>query len=218
MDLISQLKIGDKFNIERYEGNILLDKKSILNSQLVDLHGENIYISIPMYKGKKYLLKDGQKISIFFYRDSGVFQFFAEVIEQNKKDMVTFSIKPTSELKKIQRRNYFRLPVVMKVVIERKQEDEILTIECVTKDLSGGGIKAVCNKETKEGEVIKTNLYLNEKDVITLESSVVRVIKDKTTNAYELGIAFKNIEQTNEDKIFAFIFEKQRLLRKKGLI
>ena len=51
-----------------------------------------------------------------------------------------------------------------------------------------------------------------------VNGKVIRVIKDTATNSYELGIKFDKISRSNEDKIYSFIFERQRLLRKKGLI
>lgn len=218
MDVLSQLKIGDKLSIERYKKDTNLNEKNILNAQLIDLREKKIYISTPIYKGKRYFLSEGQNISIFFYRDAGVYQFYAKVIKQANIDITTFIARPISSLQRIQRRSYYRLPIVIEVVIEKKQNDKLVKLQCVTKDLSGGGIKAICNDELKEGENIKINFYLHKNNKITVDSRIVRVIKDVVTDHYELGIKFNKISQTNEDKIFAFIFEKQRLLRKKGLI
>lgn len=218
MDILSQLKIGDKLNIERYQGDSTLKENNILSSQIIDLRGKYLHISTPVYKGKKYFLHEGQKISIFFYRDEGAYQFYAEVIEQTKANITTFIIKPIGEIQRIQRRNYYRLPVVKNVVLEKQHNDKLLKLQCVSKDLSGGGIKVICNDELEQGENVKIDLYLYENQSITIDGEVVRTIIDSDSGGYEVGIRFKEINQTNEDKIFAFIFEKQRLLRKKGLI
>lgn len=221
MGILSRLKIGDRLNIERYEANINIDKQGMLSAQLIDLDRGRIFISVPAYKGQRYPLYSQQKISVSFYRDAGEYQFFAEVIRQTDKNILAYIIKPISELSKIQRRSYYRLPAALNITIERKQGAETYKIDCVTKDLSGGGIRAVCHEKLREGENIKVELFLDEDDkdfAITIDGNVVRVIEDRINNCYEIGIMFEKISQANEDRIHAFIFEKQRLLRQKGLI
>lgn len=218
MEVFSQLKVGDKLSIERYSKDAALGEKNILNAQLIDLRRGYIYISVPIYKGKRYFLSDGQNIGVFFYRDSAVYQFYAEVVKQTDTGISAFIVKPTSNLCRIQRRNHYRLPVVMDIMIERKRNDEIHRLKCVVKDLSGGGVKIICDEELMEGEYIKVEFRLHKNNRIVTNGRVVRVIKNTETNSYELGIKFDGISRANEDKIYSFIFERQRLLRKKGLI
>ncbi len=218
MDVFSQLKIGDRLNIERCGGDNTINEKNILNAQLIDLREKDIYISTPIYKRKRCFLSNGQNVSVFFYRDTAVYQFYAEVIKQVYTNITAFIIRPTSELYRIQRREHYRLPIVINVILEKRQNDKIHRLKCVTKDLSGGGIKAICNEKLEEGENVKIKLYLYKNDRIILNGKVIRVIKNTITNCYELGIRFDTISQSNEDKIYAFVFKKQCLFRKKGLV
>ena len=174
---------------------------------------EDIYIYQPQFIKEKGI-SNGQNISIFFYRDPAVYQFYAEVIKQADTGIVAFIVRPTSNLCRIQRRSHYRLSIVIDVIIERKRNDEIHRLECIAKDLSG----AVCSEELEKGEYVKIELYLYKNNRIMVNGKVIRVIKDTATNSYELGIKFDKISRSNEDKIYSFIFERQRLLRKKGLI
>ncbi|HZJ77031.1 MAG TPA: PilZ domain-containing protein [Oscillospiraceae bacterium] len=218
MGVFSQLKVGDRLSIERLKKNAVSGEKNILNAQLIDLHGGYIYISAPIYKGKRYFLSDGQNIGIFFYRDSAVYQFYAEVVKQADTGIEAFIVKSTSNLCRIQRRNHYRLPVVMDVIIEKELNGQIHRLECIAKDLSGGGIRVICNEELAEGKHIKVELCLHNENRIMVDGKVMRTIKNTTTDSYELGIKFDKISRLNEDKIYSFIFERQRLLRKMGLI
>ncbi|HZK58132.1 MAG TPA: PilZ domain-containing protein [Clostridia bacterium] len=220
MDLFSRLKVGDRLNIERYKKDIVLDEKGILSAQLmdIDLHKKEIYISAPIYKGKRYFLSNGQNIGIFFYRDTAVYQFYAKVLKQVDINIIAFVVKPENGLYRIQRRKHYRLPVVIKVTIEQRRSGRIHKLECVTKDLSGGGIKAICNEKLEEGEDVGVRLYLGKNNIIIVNGKIMRVVKDTTTNCYGLGIKFDKISQINEDNIYAFIFRRQRLLLKKGLM
>lgn len=220
MDIFSQLKIGDRLNIERYEKGVVLDEKCILNAQLMDIdsYKKEIYISAPIYKGKRYFLSEGQNIGIFFYRDTAVYQFYAKVLKQVDINIIAFVVKPKDGLYRIQRRKHYRLPVVIKVIIEQKRNGKMHKLECVTKDLSGGGIKAICNEELDEGENVGVRLYLSKNNIIMVNGKIIRSVKDTITGCYELGIKFDKISQANEDNICAFIFGRQRLLLKKKLI
>jgi len=59
---------------------------------------------------------------------------------------------------------------------------------------------------------------IDEDKVVTMNGEVVRVIKSIEHNTYELGIKFKENKEIDTDRIFAFIFEQQRLMRRKGLM
>ena len=158
------------------------------------------------------------KISVYFYRDSAVYQFYAEVVKCIETNIIAFMVRPTSKLFRIQRRNFYRLPIVMDVIIERNQNDETHKLKCTTKDLSGGGIRVVCSEEFKEGENIKIEIPLYKNSKIRVDGKVIRIAKDTIANYYELGIEFNKISQTDQDKIYSFIFKRQRLLRKRGLM
>lgn len=218
MDLFLELKVGDKLNIALYNGEITSGKNEILSTQLMDLSGKHLYISAPIYKGKLFSLHTGQKIIVVFYRKKGIYQFNADVVSENDGNITTFTLAPRGDIEKIQRRNYYRLPTVTNVVLKTLQNDRSVEFQCITKDLSGGGMKVICSKELELGEKLTADVLLYENEVITIDAEVVRVIKDPVDNVYEIGIKFQKIDRINESKIFAFIFERQRLLRKKGLI
>lgn len=218
MNIFSELKIGDKLSIEIREKDINPDKNNMLNTQLIDIDDNFIYISSPVYKGNKYSLYKGQKVTLFFYRKKGVYQFNAQIINKIDTNITTFVLKPLGDTQKIQRRNYYRLPIASPAVLKIHQNDKNVEFKCVTKDLSGSGVRVACKYEIKKSENVLIHLYIDEKQVIIMNGEVMRVIKDIENDMYELGIKFKDASEIDIDKIFAFIFEKQRLLRKKGLM
>lgn len=218
MEIFSELEIGDKLSIEINYDNLKSNMNNILNTQLVDKNDKSMYILSPIYNGKKYFLREKQKITIFFYRKRGIYQFRAEVVRQVNENLQTFEIKPLEGFKKIQRRDYYRMPITINTVLKINKDNNINEIKCITSDLSAGGVKLVCKKEIKTSEKVIIDIHLENFKMITVEGEVIRVIRNPQTNNYELGIKFLEISETDRDKIFAYIFEKQRLLRKKGLI
>jgi len=218
MNIFSELKIGDKLSIELNEKDIKQNENNMLNSQLIDIDDNYLYVTPPVYKGQQYPLHKSQDITIFFYRKKGIYQFNAQLVNQLNTNIIIFVLKPLGNIQKIQRRNYYRLPIVAPVVLKTYKNDEIFETQCTMRDLSGGGVRVVCKSEIEKLEEITIDLFIDESQVITMEGQVVRVIKDIENNSYELGIKFKQANEINTEKIFAFIFEKQRLMRKKGLI
>jgi len=218
MNIFSELKIGDKLSIEIDDEDINQSENNMLSSQLIDIDKDHLYIIAPIYQGQKYTLHKHRNITIFFYRKKGIYKFNAQLVNQINTNVMTFVLKPIGDMQKIQRRNFYRLPVVAPAILKLKKDDNIIEYNCTMKDLSGGGVKVACKHEIDKLQNIIIDLYLDEKQALAMNGQVVRVIKDVENNTYELGIKFKQTNQTDVDIIFAYIFEKQRLMRKKGLI
>lgn len=218
MNIFSELKIGDKLSIEFYEEDTNQGENNMLNTQLIDINDNCLHISSPIYRGKRYSLYEGQKITIFFYRKKGVYQFDAKVVKKIESNIITYVLKLIGDVQKIQRRNYYRLPIVTNAILKKHKDDKMLEFECVTKDLSGGGVKVACKSEVEKSDNIIIDIYLDEDQIITMGGEIIRITKDLDNDLYEIGIEFKETNETDTDRIFSFIFEKQRLMRKKGLI
>ncbi len=218
MEVFSKIEIGDKLSIEINYDDLESKENNMLNTQLVDKSDKCLYISPPIYSGKKYFLRKRQKITIFFYRKRGIYEFNAEVIKQVSENLQTFEIKPIGKLNKIQRRDHYRLPITLNAVLKSNKKNNMIETKCITVDLSAGGIKLVCKEEVERSEKVIVDIDLDNSKITSVEGQVVRSVKNPETNKYELGIKFSEISENDRDKIFAFIFEKQRLLRKKGLM
>lgn len=217
MNVLEGLKIGEKLEIEpiRSKKNTVLT--STITSQLIDKKDKKLYISNPIKRGISYPLYRGQQIKIIFYRDEkGIYSFLGEVIQRIDIKFPIYIVKPLSFEEKIQRRFYYRLRILTKVLIKNLNENT--WVEGLTKDLSGGGLKIVTNKIFKLGEKVECIISLDENERVDVVGEVVREARDFTTNEYEIGIKFIDISETARNEIIAFIFKKQRELRQKGLI
>ena len=207
MDIFSELKIGDKLSLEIIEEFFNKDTNNMLSTQLMDIDDKFLYIAPPSYKGKKYSLSKSQKINLFFYRKEGVYQFEAQVVGKIDTNIITFALKPTGNIVKIQRRNYYRLPVAVPVILRKQSNSEGIQYERISKDLSGGGVKLICKYEIDMSEKVVVDIQIEENQVVTLYGDIVRVINDSENNTYELGVEFKSTNEPGVDRIFAFIFE-----------
>ncbi|KAB3531364.1 flagellar brake protein [Alkaliphilus serpentinus] len=212
---IKELKIGDPLEIELVE--VKNRSKHMIVSQLIDIKGDLLVINNPLKRGIPYPLREGQQIKIIFYREEkGIFSFLAEIYKKLQGRLTIYTVKALCEPEKIQRRYFFRLDAILKVTLRDLSEDEV--IESFTKDISGGGMKLISKKTFPEGSIMECTLFFRDHDKVTFTGEVIRSIKNPETNEFELGIRYKDIGEGVRNQIISFIFERQRLLRKKGLI
>ncbi|AOY77298.1 flagellar brake protein [Clostridium formicaceticum] len=216
MDLSMVLKVGDKLEIEPIRSGESTISKPIV-SQLIDIKDDLLFISSPIKQGMKYPLHVGQKITILFFRDEkGVYSFKGEVIQRIDIQLPIYTIQPISSPEKTQRRFYFRLKALTKVLIKGIGETE--AVETYTKDISGGGMKVVSKKLFNEGQKVECAITLEESKTVTVVGEVIRAVRSSVTNEYELAIGYIDIADNTRNEIISFIFKKQRELLQKGLI
>lgn len=75
-------------------------------------------------------------------------------------------------------------------------------------DISGGGIKIVCNEAHNVGDPIIVSFNVPQE--INVLCSVVRVEKSNENNKYRVALKYEGIEERVRDKIIQFIFNKLR--------
>ncbi len=213
MDLL--LKTGDKVDIQIHNPNNPEGVKT-LYSQVMNVDSEFYYITGPVIKGIEYPVKIGQKADLTYYRDAGVFSFSIAFLKKIKDgNLELYQIARISEPRKTQRREYYRLKYMVNGSLKSLENET--SCEILVLDISGGGIRATSPKSFYVGEKIECTLNL-EDERITVAATVVRTIRVNDEQKYELGIKFEDVSEQNQNKIIAFIFQKQGELRKKGLI
>lgn len=100
-------------------------------------------------------LKEGEEVKVKLFTPLGVQMFNALIL--NSPLEPEFVIEYVENSTRIQRRDYLRVPIKAKIVIERSNREVIIT---ETIDVSGGGVKFAHNGEFNENEVVKLSLYL----------------------------------------------------------
>ncbi len=194
-------------------------------------------VSVPIHNGQRYPLAVGLKMQVYFKKeDLGVCHFSGMVVSRHSTGSPPLLfIQLLSAVDKDQRRNYFRLPLLTDVILKipagitiEKQMDrgKIIEVEIVdykkipviTKDISGGGLRAIVGERLELGLKLQIIIVL-EKDRVEVPAEVVRCqLSDPIVKRYDCGIRFLEMEEKDRSKIVAFVFEKQRNLRKKGLV
>lgn len=216
------------------KGDIRLLMKSEIHKVVSD---SKVVVAMPIYEGRRFPLDIGRRIRIFFMKqDTGVYSFIGLVVNRDIVDRIPrIHIQRVSPIRKTQRRDYYRLPVVMdakvkipdgirkekrifKGKIEEVEEIQYKELEIVTKDISGGGLRAIANECIEPGVNVIATLNLNGR-VIEVDSEIVRcIVVPDSIIRYDIGLKFNDMDEKIRSRIITFIFEKQRNLRKKGLV
>ncbi|EYE88833.1 hypothetical protein Q428_06120 [Fervidicella metallireducens AeB] len=210
-----KFRINDKIEI--------IDKNITYKSNVHDVHEKTVLIDMPISGNNYYMMHQGSEL-IFYYcaEDKNVYKCKSVVLGKKMDNNLQFVLITYPEvLEKIQRREYFRLPVAMEIkyyfLPENRVYNHIKDVpigyfdrmqRAVTIDISGGGIKFVTREAVMKNTnvIIKINLF----EEIILLCTVVRVEKDDETNQYKIGLRFDSIDERIREKIIRFIFQKLR--------
>lgn len=229
---------GTKMEIQavdrvRYSDDV--EKKKVYQTQVLDiLSADRLEILMPMEKSKLILLPVNAEYDLYFYTTLGLFQCFATVIDRYKSDrQYVLLMELTSNLRKFQRREYYRLSCALEMSSRPLEKEEIEAVEneesalvpglplkrSVIVDISGGGIRFVGNYAYEPDSLVycKYNLIVDGKSkeyVLVAKILVVRELEDRP-GVYEHRAQYINIDTAEREEIIRFIFEQERKHRKK---
>lgn len=229
---------GNKVEIQAVERVKFADeneKKRVYVSQVNDiLSEERLEVLMPMEKSKLILLPVNAEYDLYFYTPTGLYQCFVNVIDRYKSEnQFILLLELTSNLRKFQRREYYRLGCALEMNARPLEKEEVNAVEnnstflvpglplkrSVIVDISGGGIRFVGSYCYEPDSLVycKYSLVIdgNAKEY-TLVSKVlmVRELEDRP-GYYEHRAQYINIDTVEREEIIRFIFEEERKHRKR---
>ena len=212
--------IGDRIELIRKES----EKIKLYPSQILDITGENTYIvSGPIHKNRIVLLHRFEKIGVsYLVENKGRYAFEARILKRDHGKIYKLEIEKISDIKKYQQREFYRfetsIPVTKEMTIKTKDGEDTVSELCRTKDISGSGVKLLSNLKHSIGDKVKCKFNIKDHP-ISVQCEILRVENIDTFDyTYGLGVNFIDISEEDRDIIIKFIFEKERLLRERGLI
>lgn len=217
--LSDELEVGKQIQITRE-----LQPEEYLASQILDkIDDDRLVIAGPIKKSNLILIHTGDLIDIYITsKNIGIYSFTAKVLSREYSPVYTIMIERISEVKRTQKRKYFRLPLEIEVEKEhgvvKNYKFKSHKEKCKAKDLSGGGMKIFCNHRPNINDEVFCNFKINDLPIKT-KAIVRRVEKlDAFNYKYAIGVSFEDIDESDKDEIIKYLFEQQRILRNKGLI
>lgn len=140
---------------------------------------------------------DEKYVTVQFQNMAGIFIFKTRILKVKEAELY---LQHTEEVKRVQRRRFFRKRVRIPAVISIEGSDEIYFTTIV--DLSGGGAKVELDKEIKEGSIINLVFTLPGNYKISAKSRVISCGHGK------IHLSFTEIKDSDREQIVKYIFRK----------
>ena len=251
---------GDKFDIEILKKIEKNAKKTTYSSQIYDIiDKDKIVAMLPIYRGLIVPLPINAKYELVIYSNNALYKCNAILKERYKEDnMHVMVLEVCSELKKYQRREYYRLTYSLdlkyyvlgddldlaldkmdeilgifvdeepaEVSDESKESEDNLkqvydeenqgSIQGITIDISGGGMRFVSKKRADIGQymLLEFAVMVDGKKVQYSQLAKVIYTKEVPTkaNTYEHRVQFERITIPERELLIKFIFEQERRYR-----
>lgn len=215
------LKVNQLVEIEVGEDP---NNKNSYRSRVEGMGDEGIYLAIPIENGSLISIHPGEVIRVNYQvkRDVNqvqIFSFIASVKSRQREPLPLMLIGYPETVTRIQRRNYLRVPVKLKVKLYQEMAPENQW-DGETVDLSGGGCLIRTKIPSEVGDEVRVSFAIPKGPNYDIGSTVVRVeAKDEVGKpCYMVAVRFDNITERERDQIIRFLFEKQRESLKRRLI
>lgn len=211
------------------------EERKVYDSQVIDIISDDrIEVSMPFVKSKLVLLPVDGEYNVFFYTQGGLYQCYARVADRYRNNNV-FSVllDLTSNLRKYQRREYYRFSCALEMNSRTLEETEIQAAEgnaallvpelplqrSIIVDISGGGLRFVSNYAYEIDSMIlcKYNLWISgESKNFSLIGKVLAVKEvENRPGVFEHRVQYVNMDKDNREDIVKYIFDAERKIIQK---
>lgn len=226
-----ELRSVDKGLEERQENN-----QKMYNSTVLDVLSEDtMEITMPMEQTKLILLPVDSEYDLVIYGATGLYQCFARIIDRYKSNNVyVLVVELTSNLRKYQRREYYRFCCALEMCSRNLEEEEIQALEkkvpyilqpglplkrSIIVDISGGGLRFMSTQKYEPESLIYCRYHLitgGERKLYEVVGKVLAVKElGNRPGTYEHRVQYYDLDNDTREKIIKFIFEEERKERKK---
>lgn len=199
-------------------------------SQVIDVLSEDrVEISMPMEKSKLVLLPVDGEYDLFFYSDNGLYQCYARIVDRYKNNnMYVLVLDMISNLRKHQRREYYRFSCALEMNSRQLQDEEMDTPgkmedalipqlplkSSVIVDISGGGLRFVANYAYDVQSMILCRYQLlihGSAKEYNLAGKVLAVRElENRKGVFEHRVQYVNVDAAEREEIIKYIFDEER--------
>ena len=200
------------------------------------LSEDTLEISMPMEQTRLILLPVESEYDMVFFEENSLYQCFARIVDRYKSNNVyVLVMELTSNLRKYQRREYYRFSCALDMCARNLEEEEIEALEknspyelqpglplkhSIIVDISGGGLRFMSTQRYEPGSLILCSYHLLTKDGERQKYDVVGKVLavrelEKRKGTFEHRVQYYNLDVNIREEIIRFIFEEERKSRKK---
>lgn len=220
LNLKKYFAIGEKIQLEYIDNS---GQSREYTSQVVEMSdSEFVDVLIPIYKKQDVYLRKDTVLKIIVTKGEVAYELRAILYEKLFGRIPLLRLKVLSEIRKIQRRDFYRLKffreIKAKHVIDLEQSTYGESFKCNLHDISAGGMLLSSKAELQQGDMIESELDLDGKRIVIYGTIVRKALTDNHRAPYSYGIRFDKMREYERNVITRFIFDEQRRLIKKGLL
>ena len=232
------LKVGNKIEIDKIskikENNVRSD---VYVSQILELNENNgeLTASMPIFEGHIVPLSVDQELNVYFYSEKGIFKAKCKVLSRGKENEIyIMQLKLISEMKKFQRRQFYRLPCNIEAIIRMLNDEQVDTylrnhlppkvsseqadIGMIV-DISGGGVRILTETKLDIDSCIfmtfPIKMNIGDITIEVLGKVVDSIESPNRNNYYDNRIQFKEIDIELRDTIVKYIYEQQLKIQRR---
>lgn len=233
------ISLGDKIELQEMEHSIAASpdkQKKVYHSTVYEIITEDtLEITMPMEQTKLILLPVDAEYDMVFYGATGLYQCFARIVDRYKSNNVyILRVELTSNLRKYQRREYYRFACALEMCSRNLEEEELQAVEAkepymlqpglplrrsVIVDISGGGLRFLSVQRYEPGSLIYCSYYLVKDGQRKQYEVIGRVLAvqelQNRPGTFEHRVQYHDMEANVREEIIRFIFEEERKNRKK---
>lgn len=189
-------------------------------SKVADVNNRELKVTAPFSKGEIVPLRMEQQVQLFYTGTNAAYTFLAKIIARQNKPVALLTLEKISEVKRIQRREFFRIEAKRKVnyrgIDENSDNNDEDFKESMTMDISAGGIKLLADDSIPTTGILELTIDIPGLENIQLKGEIVNTYNLPDGSAVAVG--FLDIKPNQQDVIITWLFDYQRELRKKGLL
>ena len=230
---------GDKIELQAVDkgrGSVGEISQKIYYSNVHDILSEDsLEIVMPMEQTKLILLPVDSEYDMVFYGASGLYQCFARIVDRYKSNNVyILVVELTSNLRRYQRREYYRFSCALEMCARNLVEEEVQAIEnkvpytlqpglplkrSVIVDISGGGLRFMSNQRYEPESLLYCSYHLivgGERKRYEIIGKVLSVKElQNKPGTFEHRVQYYNVDVETREAIIKYIFEEERRSRKR---
>lgn len=170
----------------------------------------------------------------YFYTVKGIFSCEILVTERGKEgNIYIMEVECTTELKKFQRRQFYRLPCTIEGYFRKLTDTELLRFQHdnivpedtqdvdkgIIVDISGGGLRIMTEKPLEKNNYIyirfPVEMNIGNRDIEVVGRVILSLESPNRKDCYDNRIQFKGISHELRETVVKYIFEQQRIIQRK---
>lgn len=189
---------------------------------------QQLVISAPIHKEGVFPMPLQERCTLSYADELAVYSFGCRIDERFEKDGLPYvALTVMSGLRRVQRRENFRLRMMLPCSVQRipQGEDgqpEECVFPCQTIDLSGGGAAFYIKEQLTRGEKIEFTVRIAEYGTLTVEATVCwarsHAAAAGSLRAYSAGVLFTFASTRDRENLAKYVFRQQLKQRREGLL